>query len=270
MRTSPSWSWSDELVRPVASEPAEPGADDRERVRVPSSVGPLPARYRPGAGSTWALVVHGRGSERDAAHLEAPLAATGLPTLLLSYRGDPGAPPVPDGLSRLGETEWRDVEAGMAFALAQGARDVVLAGTSQGGGMVVSLLRRSRLARRVRGAVLDAPVLDWRASIALAARRRGLDPLFAAVTEACAAVRAGIDFDLLDHTVAALVLETPILLVHGGDDEIVPVGPSDAFAAARPDLVTYVRVEGAGHVEAFGLAPERCAAALRAFLESLA
>ena len=31
---------------------------------------------------------------------------------------------------------------------------------------------------------------------------------------------------------------------------------SDAFAEARPDLVTYQRIHGAGHVESWNLDPE--------------
>ena len=44
---------------------------------------------------------------------------------------------------------------------------------------------------------------------------------------------------------------------------------SDALAARRPDLVTYVRVAGAGHAESWIVDRPRCAEALAGFLGGL-
>ena len=44
---------------------------------------------------------------------------------------------------------------------------------------------------------------------------------------------------------------------------------SDALAAARPDIVTYWRVPGAGHVRSWNLHPEEYEARLEAFLRSV-
>ena len=54
-----------------------------------------------------------------------------------------------------------------------------------------------------------------------------------------------------DHRDVAERLEVPLLLFHGSDDDVCPVAPSRAFAAAAPSLVTYVEVVGAGHVQAW-------------------
>ena len=51
------------------------------------------------------------------------------------------------------------------------------------------------------------------------------------------------DFDYLKSLPG---LKPPILLFHGDADKTIPVELSDAVAAARPDIVTYVRVPGAG------------------------
>jgi uncharacterized protein len=63
--------------------------------------------------------------------------------------------------------------------------------------------------------------------------------------------------------------DVPILLFHGDRDETVPVESSDAFAEARPDLVTYQSVHGAGHVEPWNLDPEGYRETVERFLLEL-
>ena len=58
----------------------------------------------------------------------------------------------------------------------------------------------------------------------------------------------------------------PILLFHGTDDRTVPISSSDAFARALPDLVTYYRARGAGHVESWNVDPDRYERRVGAFL----
>lgn len=79
-------------------------------------------------------------------------------------------------------------------------------------------------------------------------------------------LRAGVDYDALDQVANAEVFDTPILLFHGTADRTVPVSLSDRFAAARPDLVTYVRVEGAEHVTSWNVDRSRYESAVRDFL----
>ena len=44
-----------------------------------------------------------------------------------------------------------------------------------------------------------------------------------------------------------------MLLFHGTEDGRVPIELSEDLAAALPDLVTFVPVDGAGHVESWNL-----------------
>jgi uncharacterized protein len=90
-------------------------------------------------------------------------------------------------------------------------------------------------------------------------------PLTAA--KAIAGFRYHLDWDGLDYTGRAARLTTPVLLFHGTADPRIPVATSQAFARARPDLVTFVPVEAAGHVKSWNLDRAGYERAARAFLD---
>jgi uncharacterized protein len=258
-----------------ADDPGVLGASVREVV-VDGPIGPLPSwLLRPVTGDpgprSSAVLVHGRsGSRVETLRLAGPCLAAGMPTLVISYRNDPDGPASPDGRSHLGATEWHDVEAAVRWALANGAGDVVLVGMSMGGACVAELLRRSELAGRVRAVVLEAPVLDWGPVLRGAAADRGLPsavmPLLLPPTMAIAGARGGIDFRSLGSFDG--IEPVPVLLIHGDADTTVPVELADALAATAPEVVTYLRVAGAGHLRAWNLARERFEGAVTGFLDA--
>src|SRR5260370_38940179 len=84
------------------------------------------------------------------------------------------------------------------------------------------------------------------------------------------AVGAGIDFADLDEIAHAKDFHVPILLYQGDADTLVPVSGADALARTRPDLITYVRVRGARHGEAYNVDPIRYEQSLRAFVTNVA
>jgi len=181
------------------------------------------------------------------------LHSLGLPVLAVTYRNDAGAPASPDGLYHLGDTEWRDVEAAMRYALANGARDVLLYGWSMGGAIVGQVLARSALAGDVRGVVLDAPVVSWTKTLELQSRNRGVPTQLVPIAEVASDLRVGLDFDrfdLVDHPPAR---RPPTLLFHGTVDGTVPAQPSRDLATAAARLnwpIRYVEVPAAEHTAA--------------------
>jgi len=240
-------------------------------VEVPDRLGPMPAWLVPAArGDTWAIVVHGiNGTPQVGLRMVPALHRAGLPTLLITYREDFGAPPSPDGLHHMGLTEWRDLAAAARFALRHGARRLILAGYSMGGAIVTQFMERSPLAPRVAGLVLDAPVLDWRRTLEFNAIEKGLPGFAALPLEWAVGVRIDADWSSLDALQHADDLQLPILLFHGTDDRVVPIATSDELAAELPRWVAYHRVPQAGHVESWNVAPRLYERRLETFLAAL-
>ena len=232
-------------------------------VQVRGELGPMPAWLVPpargaatGRRPTWAIVVHGiNGNPQVGLRITPTLHRAGLSTLLITYRDDLGAPSSPDGLHHMGLTEWRDVEAAARFALDRGARRLVLIGYSMGGSLVAQFMRRSPLAERVSGLVLDAPALDWEEILSFNAEEMGL-PGFASLPVRWAiGMRIDADWDSLDALSDPDSMRVPTLLFHGTEDEVVPISISERLAAELPRFVTYHRVPRAGHTQAWNVDP---------------
>jgi len=240
-----------------------------DEVQVAGPLGPMAAWVVPG-GPRWAVYVHGRGSTREEGlRVLGVLHRLGLTVVLATYRNDAGAPSSPDGYYHLGATEWEDIEAVVAHAAAEGAEDVVLVASSMGAVLACRFLLRSPLAGRVSAAVLDAPLLDWSATLRNAASRRGVPRPVAAAAKQLAARRIGVGWRELDHVSQAAAFATPMLIVHGTDDRTVPFDTSRRLALARPDLVQLVAVPGAGHARSWNRDPEGYDHAVAGFLDGI-
>jgi dienelactone hydrolase len=260
------------------ADPALAAGRPAREVAYPSPLGPTPAWRVEGRRDIWVILVHGYNAARtETLRTLATVAGLGYPALAIGYRNDPGAPRTPDGLRHWGATEWRDLEAATRYALTEGAAGVVLAGYSMGGAVVASFLLSSPLAARVRGVVLDAPALDLGAVIDKGAEDRELPvlgtpvpPALTEVAKGIAGLRYDLDWGDLDYVDRAGGLAAPILLFHQEGDPTVPVAISERLARARPDLVTFERFGGDGHVQSWNVGRPRYERALRAFLARVA
>lgn len=243
---------------------------DFEDAVLDSDAGALPAWWLRGERSdTWVLLAHGYGGSLVSALSFLPIVTgAGYSALVVSYRNDPGAPASADQRYHLGADEWRDLDAGVAFALAHGARRVVLYGWSMGGAIALAALEHSAQRAAVAGLILDAPVLDW-ASVIRHVGRRVPAPLVALVLARLGAL-IGAPLGALDRLASADQLDRPVLCFHGERDELVPVAHSRLFASRAPELVELVVDARAGHVGCFNVDPDAYGARIQDFLRRVA
>jgi pimeloyl-ACP methyl ester carboxylesterase len=241
-----------------------------DNVLVPGELGPMPAWSIAGKSRTWAIVVHGiNGTPQVGLRIVPVLHRTRMPTLLITYREDQGAPSSPDGFHHMGLTEWRDLAAAARYALARGARRLVLVGYSMGGAIVAQFMQRSPLASRVDGLVLDAPVLDWRGTLEFNTTEMGFPSIAALPLEWAIGARIDADWDSLDALQHTDDFHLPTLLFHGDDDKVVPISTSEDFAEELPRWVSFRSAPQAGHVEAWNVDPKLYERRIGAFLTRL-
>ena len=268
----------------VRAYPADPLDGDLglQEITVAGPLGDYPAwvgaPVGDATGATWAIVVHGNSlSAADGLRSVPILTDAGYPTLVATYRNDPGAPGDPSGMLRYGLTEWEDLEAMVRYALDQGSDGVVLDGYSMGGGIVMALLQRSKLAGEVRAVILDAPMLNFSETVDDNAAREEiapgvtLPPSLTAVAKQMATWRFGVDWPALDYMADTTAYEElPFLVFHGTTDETVPISTSREFKRLLPDQVQLVEVPGAGHIGSWNPDPQAYAAAIQNFLNAVA
>lgn len=258
------------------ADPASVGLSVEE-ITVPGPLGDYPAWWAPGVRDTWIVFVHGRGANRgEALRLLSVTAGAGYPGLVITYRNDGEAPPTADGVGRFGVTEWEDLAAAVDHARREGAARTVLVGYSQGASLVAFYLRRTpRVEGHVPGAILDAPLLSLNATLRQQARLRGLPgpavPPILLGTALWSRLRAGFDPAAVEHVSAAAELPggVPLLVFHGTQDDFVPVEPTRALAATRPDVVDFLEIPDADHVGSWNADPRGYATRVLRFLEEV-
>jgi hypothetical protein len=167
-----------------------------------------------------------------------PYLDAGLGVLLVGYRGYGGNPgrPSEDGLSR-------DARAGLDFVLGRGvpAAEIVLYGESLGTAVAVRTAAEMAAAGTPVGAlVLEAPMSSI---VDVAAHHYPWAPVRWLMKDR---------FEAAGHIAA---VATPVLVVHGEADAVVPVRFGRALFEAARDPKRALWVEGGGHedLHAFGL-----------------
>ncbi|MFI9176229.1 alpha/beta hydrolase family protein [Streptomyces lincolnensis] len=254
-------------------DPATALGLDHADIDVPGELGPLPAWFVPGVRATWVIAVHGLGATRELPmNVMEFLHRHDFPVLALAYRGDPGAPRPRDGLNHLGETEWRDLDAAIRYALDNGARQVVLHGWSTGATMALRAAAHSELRDRVSGLILDSPVLSWETTLrALASARRTPGALLPLAVRAAQGRTGGYGRRPAPETAAGTPDRpmAPTLIIHGPDDRVAPWAHSRRLADAHPNRVALHTVRDAPHGAMWNADPRGYEEALRRFLTPL-
>jgi pimeloyl-ACP methyl ester carboxylesterase len=180
-----------------------------------------------GHGRFLAIYFHGNGASLPGrAERIRQLNGLGLSVLAVEYRGFGSTS------GRPGEQGFgRDADAAYAYArgLGFGSNTIILYGESLGTGVATALAARSAVA----GVILDAP---FSSAVDVAADRYWMFP---------------VRLMMKDQFRSDLVigrLEVPVLILHGEEDQIVPIKYGRRLAALGGNNVTFVPIAQAGHV----------------------
>ncbi|WP_139006277.1 alpha/beta hydrolase family protein [Arthrobacter crystallopoietes] len=237
-----------------------------EEVHIPTAYGAAPAWLFQGKTTdTWVIHIHGSWTDRSImfrdVHAFSPL---GFISLVPSFRSDQEVSPPQAESSHLGQTEWRDVESAVAYAVAHGARRIILSGWSMGGTIALLTAERSAYRDRIVGVVLVGPVTSWRKTIAAGAARAGVPAVGAGLVMSLLqappfAMMLGleepINFNALEWVDIPNRVAVPTLVLHSSADQEVPWEISVAFQRANPDTVTLVPLPEAHHTQEWNASP---------------
>jgi hypothetical protein len=239
-------------------------------VPIETPLGPVEAWLVPanGAEAGRAIYVHGiAGAREDGYRHLSMLHQAGWSVLLIGYRNDPGAPAGPEGKYGFGLLEWPDLEAAVAwYSPGPDGPGLLVVAESMGGAILGQFLAQSPLADRVGAVALDSPALSFRAVIGHLAAQGG-QPLpgpTALVAARLAPWLADLPLGQAEVSAPFAAFPGPLFITHGSGDRIVPIGPSQALAAAVPEAVTLWT--GADHLGSYAEDPAAYRAAFQAFL----
>lgn len=267
------------LTRDVWVTPEQAGLEFEDRILTTLDGQQFPAWLIPGKGATrWAILTHGKGAARSQMlRVAKPLHRAGYNVLVLTHQGDVGAPAYEEGMVTYGRVEWPVVEAAVALAGDEGADRIVLGGASHGGAVTLGFLARSRLAARVDGVILDAPVASLGDVIDEAGELRTLPVVGLPIPESLewvaqliVAYRYGVNFGAVDYTDQSGLVTVPLLTFQGSEDRTVPKPANDRFMTVGSGRDgEYAIVAGAGHVLSWNLDPTAYEEQVREFLREL-
>ena len=197
----------------------------------------------------------------------------------LDFRGHGGSDDAP---TTFGLNEIEDVAGALSWLGERGVRRVALVGSSMGG---ITAIAATAVLGDGRLAAADIPT-EAPATTAVDAPRPRIVAIVAdSVSPELALVvgrrlglpggvrLAGHAFSRFGRIVGGdprgtqpiaavgLLEDIPLLLVHGGDDALIPAAAQARLAAASPEGVRHLVVDGAGHGEAYRTDPDAWEAA---------
>jgi alpha/beta superfamily hydrolase len=244
-----------------------------EVVQIETPLGPAEAWLVPAAGpeAGRAIFVHGiAGAREDGYRHLAILHEAGWSVLLMTYRNDPTAPESPEGQYAFGLLEWPDLQAAVAYmSPGPDGPGLLVVAESMGAAVLGQFLARSDLAGRVGAVALDSPAISFSAVVGQLAALGGrpLPGPMSWIALQLVPPLSGLPMAEAEVSEIFAAFPGPIFIAHGAGDRIVPIAPSQALAAARPDAVTLWT--GADHLGSHAEDPVAFRAALAGFLADL-
>lgn len=199
---------------------------------------------RPGSERVIVLCHGHRGNKSDLLGLGPGLWRAGNSVLLFDFRGNGDSE---DGPQSLAHYEQADLEAAIAHAVARRPDAALcLVGFSMGAAVAILVGARDR---RVRAFVLDSPFADMRGVVANAAARLRVPPFpLLYLVDHATKLRYGYRFrDVTPLEAIGALAPRPVLLLHGGEDRVIPIDHAHRLYAAAGDPKQLLTFPGADH-----------------------
>jgi len=262
------------LVDPIVFTPGNPPLPNHQDVRFTTADdvtlrGWYYAPTHPSSGAT-ILFIHGHAGNRDQFHGEAAIFhEMGYGLLLFDLRNHGNSDDAP---TTMGLHEIRDVQAAFDFLTTQPAVDperIALYGHSMGAATAIRAMARIPQARAL---VASAPYATLHQVISDGVRSLTFGLLsfpFTEITQAATGQLSNADV----HQVRPIddiagIAPRPVLIIHGTEDEIIPVTHGERIYAAAGEPKQFFPVTGATHNNSFATAGEDYSEIVVPFIEA--
>ncbi|WP_336249047.1 hypothetical protein [Stomatohabitans albus] len=263
----------------------EAGLNERFEA-VPTPYGTAPAKIWTAPqvaqqSDTWVIGVHGRSAVHEELLRMATISCSrGFPFMAISYRNDQVGGPHTDGVSRMGSTEWEDLDWAIRHAQQSGAKRVILLGASQGASLIGYWLAKAKTdpdalvsnPSGIAGVILDSPLIRGSAALRAAIHSSGVpsgvDRFLTMATSGWMGVRGPQHVITVNHLNTFKTSNLPTLLFVGMKDTMM--SPEPALRLSKADHVTSVIDDQAEHVEVYNESEETYTEVMAAWLEHIA
>ena len=220
-------------------------------------------------GNNWVINVHGRKANRAETLRVAPLFKDmNYTQLIISHETDPKPAGLGTRTSNLGATDWKQVQTAVEYAVASGAKNIVLYGWSLGCLLIGQYLKNGDVASQVTKVVLDSPLLDYQSTLRIQSVSAGFPSAFADLVMHKLKTSWILNvLGLQRKEVPDLIhnLNKPVLVFYSQLDGYVAMSRIGEFAAYN-DSAVIDHFVGARHCRLYNQDPERYQAAIRSFL----